>query len=245
MRFSPRYTFKKKNIKYEVHASSRGRLVYRYYDAKEYILDFCVTLTFIHQFIFKMLQDESLAILIDAISCREAQIRQLATIFCQPNFLSPSTTVVYGVKSTGKSLTIKSVLESCNITRHATIQSAEWVDSRELLEAVVSAVVNMSNKEKEKEEEEEVEEEDDNKKKHIDERKCESISAFVVQLQLLLEGKEKTILVFDGIDRQQEPWLSLLPAIARLGEVVSLVADFWILLWILTLEKFKSMFSVF
>lgn len=193
-----------------------------------------------------MLQDESLAILIDAISCREAQIRQLATIFCQPNFLSPSTTVVYGVKSTGKSLTVKSVLESCNITRHAIIQSADWVDSRELLEAVISAVVSMSKKEeKEEEEVEEVEEEDNNKKEHIDEIRCESISAFVVQLQLLLEGKGKTILVFDGIDRQQEPWLSLLPAIARLGEVVSLVLYLWIFLWILTLKNLNrcSLFS--
>lgn len=190
-----------------------------------------------------MLQDESLAILIDAIPCREAQIRQLATIFCQQNFLSPSTTVVYGVKSTGKSLTIKSVLESCYITRHAIIQSTDWVDSRELLEAVISAVVNMSKKEEEEEEVEEGEEEEEGEEKeqvkeveeanninkeHIDGRGCESISAFVVQLQLLLEGKGKTILVFDGIDRQQEPWPSLLPAIARLGEIVSLVFYFWI-----------------
>lgn len=224
----------------------------RIYHAKEYILNFCVTLTFIPQYIFKMLQDESLAILIDAISSREAQIRQLATIFCQPDFLSPSTTVVYGVKSTGKSLTIKSVLESCNITRHAIIQSADWVDSRELLEAVISAIVNMSKKEEEEEEGEEGEEEEEkeveeenNNKEHIDGRGCKSISAFVVQLQLLLEGKGKTILVFDGIDRQQEPWLSLLPAIARLGEIVSLVFTSGLFLWILPFKNLnrRSLFA--
>lgn len=155
-----------------------------------------------------MLPDESIATSIDAISCREAQIRQLATIFGQPNFLSPSTTVVHGVKSTGKSLTINSVLESCN-TRHAVVQSADWVDSRELLEAAISAVVNISKEENEE---------------HVGtdiDRRCESISIFVTQLQLLLEGKGNTILVFDGIDRQREPWLTLLPAIARLGEAVS------------------------
>lgn len=160
-----------------------------------------------------MLQDESIATLIDTISCREGQIRQLATIFCQPNFLSPSTTVVHGVKSTGKSLTISSVLESCNNnTRHAIVQSADWVDSRELLEAIISAVANIISKEENKEEDVDID---------IDGR-CESISSFVVQLQLLLEGKGNTILVVDGIDRQREPWLTLLPAIARLGEVVSL-----------------------
>lgn len=90
------------------------------------------------------------------------------------------------------------------------IHSADWVDSRELLEAAISAVVNISK---------EGNEEDVNTE--IIDGRCESISAFVVQLQLLLEGKGKFILVFDGIDRQREPWLTLLPAVARLGEVVS------------------------
>ena len=50
--------------------------------------------------------------------------------------------------------------------------------------------------------------------------RCESISAFFVELQELLAGKEKFILVFDGIDRQREAAPTLLPAIARLGETV-------------------------
>lgn len=50
--------------------------------------------------------------------------------------------------------------------------------------------------------------------------RSESISAFVVELQHLLQGKEKFILVFDGIDRQREAAPTLLPAIARLGEIV-------------------------
>lgn len=158
-----------------------------------------------------MLLDKSIATLISAISCREAQIRQLATIFGQPNFCSPSTTVIHGVKSTGKSLTISSVLEACN-ARHVVVQSADWIDSRELLEAAISAVVSLSNNGTE-----------ENVSKEIVDGRCESISAFVVQLQLLLEGKENTILVFDGIDRQREPWLTLLPAVARLGEVVSTI----------------------
>ena len=108
-------------------------------------------------------------------------------------------------------MTISSVLESCN-ARHVVVQSADWVDSRELLEAAISAVVNISNEGNE-----------ENESKDIIDGRCESISAFVVQLQLLLEGKGNTILVFDGIDRQREPWLTLLPAVARLGEVVSTI----------------------
>lgn len=156
-----------------------------------------------------MLPDKSIASLIAAISCREAQIRHLATLFGQPGFSSPSTTVIHGVKSTGKTLTISSVLELCR-ARHVVVQSADWVDSRELLEAAISAVVNIPK---------EGDEEDVGA--DIIDGRCESISAFVVQLQLLLEGKGSTILVFDGIDRQREPWLTLLPAVARLGEVVS------------------------
>ena len=53
------------------------------------------------------------------------------------------------------------------------------------------------------------------------EGRCDSISAFVVQLQRLLEGKGNFILVFDGIDHQREAAPTLLPALARLGEIVS------------------------
>lgn len=176
-----------------------------------------------------MLQDDddkSIATtLIDAISCREAQIRQLAAIFCSAQLSSsPSTTVVHGVKSTGKSLTISSLFKSCNQKknniRHAIVRSADWLDSRELLQAVLSAVVNISKEENMKKNV--VDRDTDIDTDNTDgRRRCESISAFVVQLQLLLEGKGKTILVIDGIDRQREPWQTLLPAIARLGEVVS------------------------
>ena len=55
------------------------------------------------------------------------------------------------------------------------------------------------------------------------EERCESISAFVVVLQRLLAGRQKLTLVFDGIDNQRDAAPTLLPAIARLGEVVSLL----------------------
>jgi origin recognition complex subunit 5 len=50
--------------------------------------------------------------------------------------------------------------------------------------------------------------------------RCESIGAFVIQLQRLFEGKGKIILIFDGIDHQREALPTLIPAVARLGEVV-------------------------
>ena len=57
--------------------------------------------------------------------------------------------------------------------------------------------------------------------------RCESISAFVVQLQHMIARCGKVILVFDGIDRQRDAAPTLLPAIARLGEVVHL-SNLWL-----------------
>ncbi|KAL8876158.1 MAG: hypothetical protein Q9198_005595, partial [Flavoplaca austrocitrina] len=41
-------------------------------------------------------------------------------------------------------------------------------------------------------------------------------------MQRLLEDQKKFILVFDNIDRQREAAPTLLPALARLGELVSI-----------------------
>ena len=61
----------------------------------------------------------------------------------------------------------------------------------------------------------------DDVQKSIDiDGRCENTSALVVQLQTLLEGEKKFVLVFDGIDRQREAPPSFLPGIARLGEIV-------------------------
>jgi origin recognition complex subunit 5 len=51
--------------------------------------------------------------------------------------------------------------------------------------------------------------------------RCENISVLAVQLQQLLKRTtQKLVLVFDGVDRQREAPPTLLPALARLGELV-------------------------
>jgi len=52
--------------------------------------------------------------------------------------------------------------------------------------------------------------------------RCENIGALAVQLQRLLSGIEKFVLVFDGIDHQREAPPTLLPAMARFSEYVRL-----------------------
>jgi origin recognition complex subunit 5 len=58
--------------------------------------------------------------------------------------------------------------------------------------------------------------------------RCENIPQLIVELERLLEHSttiearhRRLVLVFDGIDNQRDASPTLLPALARLGEVVS------------------------
>ena len=115
--------------------------------------------------------------------------------------------VLHGLEATGKSLTINAVLEALDVC-HAIVQSRECITARHLLERTVIAckiaielIDNFS------------------AFNDIDGR-CENLSALAVQLQRLLGGRKKFILVFDGIDKQREAQPTLLSAIGRLGEIV-------------------------
>ena len=55
--------------------------------------------------------------------------------------------------------------------------------------------------------------------------KCENISALAVQLQRLLVVSTGFVLVFDAIDKQREAHPTLLPALARLGELVCITSE--------------------
>jgi origin recognition complex subunit 5 len=157
----------------------------------------------------------------EQIPCRQIQIRQLTgmlnvrllksrilsrTLTTKPDFPIPSTIVVYGTRATGKSLTIAKTLPALNIP-HAIVRSRECITGRHLLETAVLAVKN------------EVEKDGTHAFNDIDGR-CENLSALTVTLQRLLEHAKKFVLVFDGVDKQREAPSTLLPGIARLGEIV-------------------------
>ncbi|KAK3170045.1 hypothetical protein OEA41_009430, partial [Lepraria neglecta] len=138
--------------------------------------------------------------------CRETQFRQLAALLrpYQPN---PSTILVHGVEATGKSRLVKAVAEAIR-TPFAIVRSQECITQRHLLER---AIANTK---------EALEGQDDDAYIDTVDGRCESISAFVVELQRLLGGRGRFILVFDGIDHQRDAAPTLLPAIARLGEMI-------------------------
>lgn len=149
-----------------------------------------------------LLPDELLASLNQAIQCRELQIQQLACLIAS-DFPSPPNLVIHGTEATGKSLAINALLNAIDCPS-AVIRSKECITTRHLLERTLGEIQIVLG---------------DNARS-IDGR-CESISAFVVQLQFLLsERQRKFILVFDNIDRQREAAPTLLPALARLGETI-------------------------
>ena len=125
----------------------------------------------------------------------------------KPTFPSPSTIIVHGVEATGKSLTVKAILDAID-TPSAILRSQECITTRHLLQRTTGEV------------KEALAAHGQLKETASLDGRCESISAFLVELQTLLAAKEKFILVFDGIDRQRETAPTLLPAIARLGETV-------------------------
>ncbi|KAL8868258.1 MAG: hypothetical protein Q9174_005105 [Haloplaca sp. 1 TL-2023] len=171
-----------------------------------------------------MLPEELLSSLNESIRCRELQIQQTACLLAvsrriptaskthdsvQSDFPSPPTLIIHGPEATGKSLVIRHLLEAIE-TPSAIVRSRECITTRHLLERTLSGVSKALG----------------DAARPIDGR-CESISTFVVQMQRLLEGKGKFILVFDNIDRQRETAPTLLPALARLGEIVLLSGFSW------------------
>jgi len=157
-----------------------------------------------------------------SILCREIQLQQLTCLLNvstfsqrlassdprQPDYPSPATLCIHGVEATGKTLAIEAILDALKIPS-AVVRSQKCITTRHLLERTISAVRTAL--------------EDDvvNSEIQTVDGRCDSISAFVVNLQRLLEGAARFVLVFDGIDRQREAAPTLLPALVRLGEIVS------------------------
>ncbi|KAH6669931.1 origin recognition complex subunit 5 C-terminus-domain-containing protein [Halenospora varia] len=157
--------------------------------------------------------------------CREAQIRSLATLLAIRGALSRNI-VLYGLEATGKSTVARALLEelssdhrqeltngdtenTSDTLRYAIIKSAECISGRHLLEQTVGSVA-----------------------KAVDWEgnvgRGENLAQLVVEIGKMVEswtseeydGKRRLVLVFDGIDRQRDAPPTLLPALARLGEII-------------------------
>lgn len=115
--------------------------------------------------------------------------------------------MVHGTEATGKSITVPAVLKTLAVP-HAIVESRECITGRHLLERAAVYVRNSL-----------LDAGIGNKLDTVDGR-CESISSLNTQLQVILEGVDRFVLVFDGVDQQREAPPTLIAALARLGEII-------------------------
>ncbi|OWO98683.1 origin recognition complex subunit Orc [Marssonina coronariae] len=179
--------------------------------------------------VFSLPSEISLSALCAQFPCRDQQIRTLAALLSIRGIGSRNI-VLHGLEATGKSAILKALLEELSDSssdrrtkssvghpedslRYAVVKSAECIGGRHLLEQTVGAVSKAVGW-----------------KDNVG--RCENLSQLTVELGKLLDGwatsaaaeeqgvKQRFVLVFDGIDRQRDAPPTLLPALARLGEII-------------------------
>ncbi|OIW27742.1 hypothetical protein CONLIGDRAFT_448974 [Coniochaeta ligniaria NRRL 30616] len=159
--------------------------------------------------------------------CRDAQIRTLATLV-YPHAAPCRSIVIHGTEATGKSTVTEAVLEKLasseegpeqpRILQYAIVNSIECITGRHLLERTVSRVADSLEWESRP-------------------TRCENLSQLTVELSKMLlypsqhlqRPKDfRFVLVFDAIDRQREAPPTLLPALARLSEIIPCLTTIFI-----------------
>ncbi|KAK3107961.1 hypothetical protein LTR53_017964, partial [Teratosphaeriaceae sp. CCFEE 6253] len=165
----------------------------------------------------QQLPDELLLTLMEQWPCRDQPLRQLGTLLSTDQkgtsnstllrLPSPSTVVVYGSHATGKSRITEAYLDAY-MSQYAIINCRECITGRHLLERTAVAVRSA------------VRPEESSVGDVQSSGRCENIAALAAHLERLLKGVEKFVLVLDGMDRLREPSPTLLPALARLGEII-------------------------
>lgn len=157
-----------------------------------------------------LLPDELIVTLSIKFPSREPQIRSLATLV-YPHAAPCCNLIIHGTEATGKSAIAAALLaalkdDPTTDLNYAIVKSPECVTARHLFERTTAAVADAL---------------------RYDEfvGRCETLSALTVELSKMLKyvdrGKNsRFVLVFDAIDRQKEAPPTLLPALARLSEIV-------------------------
>ncbi|KAI1213642.1 origin recognition complex subunit 5 C-terminus-domain-containing protein [Annulohypoxylon truncatum] len=163
------------------------------------------------------LPDDLLATLVESFPCRDAQIRALATLL-YPRAAPCRNLIVHGTEATGKSAVTARLLEALSSPRadtddsllnYAIVKSAECVTARHLFERTVGSVADALQSDG-----------------GGVVGRCETLAALTVELTKMLKYDPRHdvnwrfVLVFDGIDRQRDAPPTLLPALARLSELV-------------------------
>ncbi|KAI8625885.1 origin recognition complex subunit Orc5 [Xylariaceae sp. FL1651] len=156
------------------------------------------------------LPDDLLASLVTSFPCRDAQVKALTTLI-HPRIAPCRNLIVHGTEATGKSAIMGELLrilrnDSAPDLNYAIVKSAECVTARHLFERTVGLVADALGNQSTP-------------------GRCETLAALTVELTKMLKYAERDVasrfvLVFDGIDRQRDAPPTLLPALARLSEIL-------------------------
>ncbi len=117
---------------------------------------------------------------------------------------------MHGTTATGKSAVVEALLRGLSEDeglglRYATVNSGECITPRHLFETTVARVAEALTWERPT-------------------GRCETVSQLEVELARMVDDSPgRFVLVLDGVDRQREAPPMLLPALARLSEVVRAV----------------------
>lgn len=165
------------------------------------------------------LPEELIATLFTTFPSREPQIRSLATLV-YPQAAPCRNLIIHGTEATGKSTITSSLLSALSEDDktgldYAIVRSPECVTARHLFERTTDAVA-------------------DALKWQAPVGRCETLAALTVELSKMLKYVERGkawrfVLVFDAIDRQREAPPTLLPALARLSEIIPNLTTIFIL----------------
>ncbi|KFA73721.1 hypothetical protein S40288_06247 [Stachybotrys chartarum IBT 40288] len=165
--------------------------------------------------LFKLPDELLLTPLLQSFPGRQRQIRSLATLL-QPEAVPCRNIVVHGTEATGKSSIVSALLPRLS-QRHdgdgpgglgyALVNAAQCITGRHLFERVVGEVADALRWPKTP-------------------RRCETLAQLTVELTKMLkypvreDAGWRFVLVLDAIDRQRDAPPTLLPALARLSEII-------------------------
>ncbi|KAI1109222.1 origin recognition complex subunit Orc5 [Nemania sp. NC0429] len=162
---------------------------------------------------FFELPSDLLASLMTTFPCRDAQINALTTLI-HPRIAPCRNIVVHGTEATGKTAIVSELLRTLrddepSHLHYAIVKSAECVTARHLFERTAGLV-------------------GDALPSPSAPGRCENLAALTAELSKMLKHVEEAegdarprfVLAFDGIDRQRDAPPTLLPALARLSEII-------------------------
>ncbi|KAK3683697.1 origin recognition complex subunit 5 C-terminus-domain-containing protein [Podospora appendiculata] len=172
--------------------------------------------------LFQLPDELVITALAQAFPSREPQIRALATLV-HPSAAPCRNLVLYGTESTGKSSITAALLAALESDiddngppglKFAIVNCVEYITGRHLFETVVGKVASALRWDGAP-------------------LKCETVSQLTVALSKMLKYTPRPdnfrfVLVFDGIDRQREAPPNLLPALARLSEIIPSITTVFI-----------------